>query len=388
LGQEFTTQMPDVLSMLERLIVFPTVSADSNLPLVEYVARYFAANGIEPEVLKDATGTKAGILATVGGGTGPGIVLSGHTDVVPVKGQRWSVDPFRATSSDGRIYGRGAADMKGFLAVALALVPALIRRADACGPVHFILSYDEEVGCAGIPHLLPAIRRRVEGAAGCIVGEPTRLATVIGHKGKQNWRAKITGLSCHSAFAPDGINAISLAALLVSAVDAVAGEHGRNGPFDERFMPPMTTAQVGVIGGGTVVNIVPGECIVDFEVRNIPGVDIDAIFADIVDRVKCAAAALDRRGVGMDSFEWTKISEYPGLLTSRSESFVEDVQRGLSQGRDVETVSFGTEAGFFADLGLTTVVWGPGSMDQGHKPDEFIEVEQLELGARRLEQFL
>jgi acetylornithine deacetylase len=379
--------MSEVLPILERLIAFPTVSADTNLPLVEYVAEYLRSNGVEPEVLMDATGTKAGILATVGSGTGPGIVLSGHTDVVPVKGQRWSTDPFRARSSDGRIYGRGATDMKGFLAVILALVPALIRRGDACGPVHFILSYDEEIGCAGIPHLLPAIRRRVEGAAGCIVGEPTRLATVIGHKGKQNWRAKVKGLSCHSAFAPQGINAISLAALLVSAVDAVAREHGRNGPFDERFMPPMTTTQVGVIGGGTVVNIVPGECIVDFEVRNIPGVDIDAVFADIVDRVEQATAAFDPR-VGVDSFEWTKVSEYPGLLTSSSESFVEDVQRSLSQGADVETVSFGTEAGFFAGLGLTTVVWGPGSMDQGHKPDEFIELEQLELGVRRLEQFL
>jgi acetylornithine deacetylase len=387
LGQKFTTPMSEVLPILERLIAFPTVSADTNLPLVEYVAEYLRSNGVEPEVLMDATGAKAGILATVGSGTGPGIVLSGHTDVVPVKGQRWSTDPFRARSSDGRIYGRGATDMKGFLAVILALVPALIRRGDACGPVHFILSYDEEIGCAGIPHLLPAIRRRVEGAAGCIVGEPTRLATVIGHKGKQNWRAKVKGLSCHSAFAPQGINAISLAALLVSAVDAVAREHGSNGPFDERFMPPMTTTQVGVIGGGTVVNIVPGECIVDFEVRNIPGVDIDAVFADIVDRVEQATVAFDPR-VGVDSFEWTKVSEYPGLLTSSSESFVEDVQRGLSQGADVETVSFGTEAGFFAGLGLTTVVWGPGSMDQGHKPDEFIEPEQLELGARRLEQFL
>jgi acetylornithine deacetylase len=388
LGQKFTTQMSDVLAILERLIAFPTVSADSNLPLVEYVAQYLAANGVEPEVLMDATGKKAGILATVGRGAGPGIVLSGHTDVVPVKGQQWSGDPYRATSSDGRIYGRGAADMKGFLAVILALIPALIRRGDGNGPVHFILSYDEEIGCAGIPHLLPAIRRRVEGAAGCIVGEPTRLATVIGHKGKQNWRAKVKGLSCHSAFAPDGINAISLAALLVSVVDAVAREHGRNGPFDERFMPPMTTTQVGVIGGGTVVNIVPGECIVDFEVRNIPGVDIDAVFADIVDRVKQATKAFDPRIAGTDSFEWTKVSEYPGLLTSHAASFVEDVQRGLSQGRDVETVSFGTEAGFFADLGLTTVVWGPGSMEQGHKPDEFIELEQLELCARRLEQFL
>lgn len=385
---QFATQMSEVLSMLERLIAFPTVSADSNLPLVEYVAQYLAANGVEPEVLMDATGTKAGILATVGGGTGPGIVLSGHTDVVPVRGQRWSVDPYCATSSDGRIYGRGATDMKGFLAVALALVPALIHRGDPCGPVHLILSYDEEVGCAGIPHLLPAIRRRVGGAAGCIVGEPTRLATVIGHKGKQNWRAKVKGLSCHSAFAPQGINAISLAALLVSAVDAVARKHCIDGPFDRRFMPPMTTTQVGVIGGGTVVNIVPGECIVDFEVRNIPGVDIDAVFADIVDRVEQATMAFNPGTVGMDSFEWTKVSEYPGLLTSRSKPFVEDVRLGLSHGRDEETVSFGTEAGFFDALGLTTVVWGPGSMDQGHKPDEFIEVEQLELCLTRLGQFL
>jgi acetylornithine deacetylase len=388
LDQKLATSMSEVLPILERLIAFPTVSADTNLPLVEYVARYLAANGVEPEVLKDATGTKAGILATVGRGTGPGIVLSGHTDVVPVKGQRWSVDPYQATLSDGRIYGRGATDMKGFLAVILALVPTLIARGDAGGPVHFVLSYDEEIGCAGIPHLLPAIRSRVEGAAGCIVGEPTRLATVIGHKGKQNWRAKVKGLACHSAFAPDGINAISLAALLVSVVDAVAREHGRDGPFDERFMPPMTTMQVGVIGGGTVVNIVPGECIVDFEVRNIPGVDIDAVFADIVDRVKQATKAFDPRAAGMGSFEWTKVSEYPGLLTSSSEAFVKGVQRGRSHGRDVETVSFGTEAGFFADLGLTTVVWGPGSMEQGHKPDEFIELEQLELCARRLEQFL
>jgi acetylornithine deacetylase len=388
LGQKSATQMSEVLSILERLIAFPTVSADTNLSLVEYVVEYLAANGVEPEVVMNAEGTKAGILATVGGGTGPGIVLSGHTDVVPVKGQRWSVDPYRASSSDGRIFGRGATDMKGFLAVVLALLPSITNRGAAGGPIHVIMSYDEEIGCAGIPHLLPAVRRRVEGAAGCIVGEPTRLATVVGHKGKQNWRAKVTGLSCHSAFAPEGINAISLAALLVSAVDAVAVKHCDKGPFDRRFMPSMTTTQVGVIGGGTVVNIVPGECIVDFEIRNIPGVEIDAVFAEILGRVAQATMAFHPRPIGMDAFEWTKISEYPGLLTSSSESFVKHVRLALSHERDVETVSFGTEAGFFAGLGLTTVVWGPGSMEQGHKPDEFIEVEQLELCLRRLEQFL
>lgn len=361
--------------LLERLVGFATVSRDSNLELIRFIEAYLAGHDVQSELFFNDEGTKANLFATIGPLTSGGVVLSGHTDVVPVEGQAWTVDPFQLTEKDGRLYGRGTADMKGFIASVLAAVPVFVRR-PLLAPVHLAFSYDEEVGCLGVRPMLAELQKRPYKPRLCLIGEPTELKPVLGHKGKLAMRCEVRGAACHSAYAPYGVNAIEYAAQLIGRLGAIGAELAHPDHHDERFDPPYSTVQTGVIKGGRALNIVPAECEFDFEVRALP--DFDA--QDVASQLQTYAEEQllpKMRAVQADTdIKLRPLSAYPGLATS-PESEAARLLAILSQSSAFGTVAFGTEGGLFDQVGIPTVVCGPGSMDQGHKPDEFIALDQL-----------
>ncbi|MGF6734958.1 acetylornithine deacetylase [Paraburkholderia youngii] len=362
-------------ALLERLIGFATVSRDSNLELIGFVQQYLADLGVESELFHNDDRTKANLFATIGPRDRGGIVLSGHTDVVPVEGQAWTVEPFRLTEKDGRLYGRGTADMKGYIASVLAAVPAFLRlKLDV--PVHLAFSYDEEVGCLGVRPMLAELEKRAHKPRMCLIGEPTELKPVLGHKSKLAMRCHVKGAACHSAYAPQGVNAIQYAARLIHRLEQIGDELAQPEHHDARFDPPFSTVQTGVIKGGRALNIVPAECEFDFEVRGVPGFDPNRV----VDKLQSYAATEllpKMRAVQPDTdVRVQMLNAYPGLATS-PDSDAARLLAMLSGSKEYATVAFGTEGGLFTQAGIPTVVCGPGSMDQGHKPDEFITVEQL-----------
>ncbi|HHG5368204.1 TPA: acetylornithine deacetylase [Pseudomonas aeruginosa] len=362
-------------ALLERLIGFPTVSRDSNLELIHFIGDYLASYGVASELFFNAEQTKANLFATIGPNVEGGVVLSGHTDVVPVDGQAWTVEPFQMSEAGGRLYGRGAADMKGFIACALAAVPAFLER-PLNTPVHLAFSYDEEVGCLGVRSMLAALEKRPNKPKLCLIGEPTELKPVLGHKGKLAMRCQVKGTACHSAYAPYGVNAIEYAAKLIGRLGELGEELAKPEKHDERFDPPFSTIQTGVITGGRALNIVPAECEFDFEVRALPGFNANEVaehleaFAtnELIPRMQ---AVKPETGILLKP-----LSAYPGLATSPT-SEAAGILTYLCGSTEFGTVAFGTEGGLFEEAGIPTVVCGPGSMDQGHKPDEFVSVEQL-----------
>ncbi|HEF4761122.1 TPA: acetylornithine deacetylase [Pseudomonas putida] len=362
--------------LLQRLVSFATVSRDSNLELIRFIEAYLAGHGIQSELFYNDEGTKANLFATIGPLKSGGVVLSGHTDVVPVEGQAWTVDPFRLTEKEGRLYGRGTADMKGFIASVLAAVPVFARRA-LRAPVHLAFSYDEEVGCLGVRPMLAELEQRPHKPKLCLIGEPTELKPVLGHKGKLAMRCEVRGAACHSAYAPYGVNAIEYAAQLIGKLGAIGAGLAHPDHHDERFDPPYSTVQTGVIKGGRALNIVPAECEFDFEVRALPSFDAQ----EVANQLQTYAEELllpRMRAVQADTdIKLRPLSAYPGLATS-PESEAARLLAILSQSSVFGTVAFGTEGGLFDQAGIPTVVCGPGSMDQGHKPDEFIALEQLQ----------
>ena len=360
-------------ALLQTLVGFDTTSRESNLRLIAFVRDYLASHGVASELIYNDARTKANLFASIGPVEVPGIVLSGHTDVVPVDGQPWSVPPFELTERDGRLFGRGTADMKGYIACVLALVPALVA-ATLRRPVHIALSYDEEVGCLGVRSLLSVLAQRPVKPMLCIIGEPTELKPVLGHKGKLAMRCDVHGAACHSAYAPHGVNAIEHAAELI-------GELGRIGQRlrdkqDARFDPPFSTVQTGVIGGGKALNIVPADCRFDFEVRALPGQAPQAVADEL--RAYAEQQVLPRMQAvsAQSAIRFTELSAYPGLMTDQQSEATELIA-AFCGSRAFGTVAFGTEGGLFDAVGIPTVVCGPGSMDQGHKPDEFVSVAQL-----------
>lgn len=362
-------------ALLERLIGFATVSRDSNLDMIEFIRSYLDELGVESELFYNAERTKANLFATIGPRERGGIVLSGHTDVVPVDGQAWTVDPFRLTERDGRLYGRGTADMKGYIASVLAAVPGLLER-ELKLPVHFAFSYDEEVGCLGVRPMLAELAQRAHKPALCLIGEPTELKPVLGHKGKLAMRCQVKGVPCHSAYAPYGVNAIQYAARMIGRLEEIGEQLAQPEHHDERFDPPFSTVQTGVINGGRALNIVPAECEFDFEVRALPGFDANRV-ADQLQTYAQDELLPKMRAVKSDAgIRFHALSAYPGLATS-PDSDAARLLALLSGSTEYGTVAFGTEGGLFDEAGIPTVVCGPGSMDQGHKPDEFITVAQL-----------
>lgn len=360
--------------LLGRLIGFATVSRDSNLQLIGFIRDYLAELGVASELFFNAEGTKANLFASIGPTDRGGVVLSGHTDVVPVDGQAWSVDPFVMTERDGRLYGRGTADMKGFIASVLAAVPAFLAQ-PLHTPVHLAFSYDEEVGCLGVRSMLDALAQRPHKPRLCLIGEPTELKPVLGHKGKLAMRCQVHGAACHSAYAPYGVNAIEYAARMIGKLGEIGQALAED--QDARFDPPFSTVQTGVIKGGRALNIVPEECEFDFEVRALPGFAAEAVAdqlqayaeAELLPRMRAVSAASDIR-------LWP-LSAYPGLATA-ADSEAARLVALLSGSSEFGTVAFGTEGGLFDQAGIATVVCGPGSMEQGHRPDEFVSVAQLQ----------
>ncbi|PAK10616.1 acetylornithine deacetylase [Burkholderia ubonensis] len=362
-------------ALLEHLIGFATVSRDSNLEMIDFIRHYLLACGVDSELFYDAERTKASLFATIGPRERGGIVLSGHTDVVPVDGQAWSVDAFRLTEQDGRLYGRGTADMKGFIASVLAAVPGFHAR-DLRIPVHLAFSYDEEVGCLGVRPMLAELATRAHKPVMCVIGEPTGLKPVLGHKGKLAMRCHVKGAPCHSAYAPDGVNAIHYAARLIGRLEEIGEQLARPELRDARFDPPFSTVQAGLIDGGRALNIVPAECAFDFEVRALPGFDAHRV-PDALQAFAEAELLPKMRAVKPDTgIRMQPLSAYPGLATPPDSDAARLLTR-LCGSAVFGTVAFGTEGGLFSQAGIPTVICGPGSMDQGHKPDEFVTVEQL-----------
>jgi acetylornithine deacetylase len=376
----------NTLELLDRLIAFPTVSRDPNRDLIEFVRQFLAQRGIGADLYLADDGRKANLFATVGPTEKPGVMLSGHTDVVPVDGQNWSRDPFRMTLADGKAYGRGAADMKGFLACALLLADRAAHETLAT-PIHFAFSHDEEVGCIGVRSMIDGLAGSAVRPCFAIVGEPTSMRMATGHKGKIAARATCCGVAGHSALAPRALNAIHLACDFIDAVRERQNHIEREGPRDDDYDVPYTTLHVGRIDGGAVVNIVPNRCLVDFEIRNIAQDDASAL----LDRLMNEAAAIAERC--RDAFPQANIdidvlNDYPGLATPADAEVVRFVG-SLVTSQDLSKVDFGTEGGLFSKrLGVPVVVCGPGSMDQGHKPDEFIALDQLEACDRMMERLL
>lgn len=363
-------------ALLARLVGFATVSRDSNLELIAFIRDYLAGLGVDSELFFNEERTKANLFATIGPTGVGGVVLSGHTDVVPVDGQAWTLEPFRLTERDGRLYGRGTADMKGFIASVLAAVPAFLSQPLKI-PVHLAFSYDEEVGCLGVRSMLAALAQRVHKPRMCLIGEPTELKPVLGHKGKLAMRCQVHGAACHSAYAPYGVNAIEYAARLIGKLGEIGDELAQPEHHDARFDPPFSTVQTGMIKGGRALNIVPEECEFDFEVRALPGFAAQVVAERL--RAYAHSELLPRMQAVSDAsrISLQPLSAYPGLATA-ADSEAAQLVALLSGCSEFGTVAFGTEGGLFDEAGIPTVVCGPGSMEQGHKPDEFVSVEQLQ----------
>lgn len=365
----------DSLDILEALVSFPTVSKESNLSLIAYVADLLGSCGAEVRLLHNTSGEKANLFATIGPRDVPGVVLSGHSDVVPVEGQDWSCAPFAMTERDGRIYGRGTADMKGFVACALgACIKA--SRTKLKTPLHLALSYDEEIGCVGVRSLVDMLREASARPLLCIVGEPTQMRTAIGHKGKVSAVASCRGREGHSALAPLALNALHLGCDFIGALRREQDRLAHEGNRDPDYAVPYTTVHAGTMTGGVALNIVPRLCTIAFEIRNLAADKPQ----DSLERLRAEAARIVRAHAGVfpeAAIDIEVTNTYPGLDTAPDSGAVAFI-RTLTGITGTTKVAFGTEAGLFSrDLGIPTVVCGPGSMEQGHKPDEFVSLDQI-----------
>lgn len=366
---------PETLEILAKLIAFDTVSHRSNIGLLEYVRGLLTAQGIESTVIPDESGTKANLFATVGPAGMAGVMLSGHSDVVPVEGQTWTHAAFALTERDGRLFGRGTADMKGFVACAIRAM-LLAAEKPLKIPLNLALSYDEEVGCMGVRSLIEVLALAAFQPRFCIVGEPTGMQVATGHKGKIALRATCIGREGHSALAPMALNALHLAADFINEIRVLQGIIAATGRRDGDYDVPYTTVHVGKMQGGIQVNIVPNLAILDFEIRSLAEDDTDAL----IDRLHATARRITdplRAEFPEAEIRVERQWDYPGLGTPPDAEVVRFV-KGLIGANGTIKVAFGTEGGLFSQrLHVPTVICGPGSMAQGHKPDEFVTVEQI-----------
>jgi acetylornithine deacetylase len=365
-------------AMIERLIAFNTVSRDSNLGLIEWVRDYLQGLGAKTRLTHDASGKKANLFATLGDSKQPGLILSGHTGVVPVDGQEWDTNPFTATERDGKLYARGSADMKGFIGIILAQAPKFVaalndRRLDA--PLHYALSYDEEVGCLGVRGLIADLQEQGIQPAGCVVGEPTSMQPIIAHKGTHRFRCEVHGREAHSSYVSHGVNAIEYAARLVVFIRQLADRLAQLEQRDYGFTVPYSTLSTGVIQGGIAANVVPKDCVFQFDLRTLPQASPDALYQEIRRYAEMLAAEMRGidAGAGID-LQW--VSQTVGLAAAESDAIVQWAMQ-LSRNPSVGKVSYGTEAGLFQKMGVPTVICGPGDIAEAHRPNEFVALEQL-----------
>jgi len=375
------------LDLLHDLIAYDTTSRESNLEFIEYVEAYLDKIGVEYMRVYDDEKRKANLYATLGPQEQSGILLSGHTDVVPVDGQNWTSDPFILRESKGKLFGRGTADMKAFIAIALAYAPEMLNRG-LTTPIHLAFSYDEEVGHLGAKRLVEIIREMPVKPAMCIVGEPTGMDVIVAHKGKRKTRVHVRGLEAHSSLAPKAVNAIEYAAELIAYIKGMARRIAKEGPFDDKFDLTHSTIQVGLIQGGVQLNIVPNSCTFDFELRHLPDDDpvprLDEIEAYARETLEPMMHDINQdTGITFED-----LGTNYSLNIDPGEDIVALVKR-LTGRNDHGKVAFGTEAGLFMErAGIPTVVCGPGHIAQAHKPDEFITLEQVAKGEKFMRQLI
>jgi acetylornithine deacetylase len=383
--------MPDFATaadLLKTLVAFDTTSRGSNLALIEWIEGYLDDLAIPHRRVPNADGTKSNLIATIGPAVEGGVVLSGHTDVVPVDGQPWSSDPFVLTRRDGRLYGRGACDMKGFIALALAAAPE-IKRADPKKPVHLAFTYDEEIGCLGAPSLIEVIRRELPAPALVVVGEPTDMEAVCGHKGISTFHVTVTGREAHSSQTQQGVSANMAAVKLMASLVALSERLEREADPASPFTPKGPSLTIGVIHGGTAHNILARECEFHFDLRCPPGFEPEAIVAPFLAEAEAMDKALKARAAeaGVRVVRHSNVPSFAPEADGAAEAFA---RRLAGDNGPPRVVSYAAEAGQYQRAGFSTVLCGPGSILQAHQPDEYVEVSQMERGAafmRRLSEW-
>ena len=378
-------QLAAAIELLDRLVAFDTTSSRSNLDLIDWVANYLGRSGI-PCHRSSAGGGKANLFATIGPADRGGVILSGHTDVVPVAGQEWHSDPFRLNERDGKLYARGSADMKGFLALVLAMVPQLARRPLKV-PLHLAFTHDEETGCFGAPALIAALPAGAARPILAIVGEPTSMQIANAQKGCSFYRTRITGQDGHSSAPERGVNAIAAAAEIIAEIGRLATEARRRGRPDSGFDPPHTTLSVGTIAGGSAVNIIARECAFEWDLRTLPGDDATVLKAQI-DRFIAEDLLPRMRAVHPGAAVETETVVAVPALAPQEASPAEALARLLTGANTTTTVSFASEAGLYQQAGIPAIVCGPGSIGVAHKPDEYISRAELAAGQQFLDRLL
>ncbi|MGO7029879.1 acetylornithine deacetylase [Rhizobium ruizarguesonis] len=353
--------------ILGQLVSFPSVVGTPNGDIVAWVKGYLESHGATVTVLLGPEGDRANLFATIGPKDKPGYILSGHMDVVPASEPTWTSDPFRLRAEGDRLFGRGACDMKGFLAAALAGLPAMTRM-PLSRPIHFAFSYDEEAGCRGVPHMLRQIGNLCAPPLGAIIGEPSSMVAIRGHKGKAAARVEIHGTTGHSSRPDRGLNAIhAMTAVMTAAMKTI--ETLRNGPYDQTFEPPYSTLQIGTIVGGRSVNIIPDLCALELEARAVPGVSPTVL----LEPIKAVAEALEKDGFRTT---WETSSTYPALSLD-ADAPLARLMEGLTGASTLAAVSYGTEAGLYQAAGIDAIICGPGDIASAHRADEFIRLDEL-----------
>ncbi|WP_096788764.1 acetylornithine deacetylase [Phaeobacter piscinae] len=375
--------MEQTTGILSDLIAFPTVSADSNLEMIAYLANRLEDCGARVDVMFDASGQKANLFATLGPETDGGIVLSGHSDVVPVTDQDWTSDPFAMVERDGRLYGRGTCDMKGFIAATLAMAPEFAAQISR-RPIHFAFTYDEEVGCIGAGHLVQALRERELKPRLALIGEPTSMRVVEGHKGCHEYSTRFQGLEGHGSDPGRGVNAVEYAARYVNRLLDLRGDLQQRTPPDSRFDPPWTTLNIGALNGGSAHNVIASKAQVDWEMRPVQPSDADHVKDTMARYCRDTLLPAMQAIYPEASIETEVVGEVAGL-TPTSQNEARELMADLLGSNAAELVPFGTEAGLFQALGLDVVVCGPGSIAQAHKADEYLSLDQLSDCLRMLE---
>ncbi len=368
------TLSPQSLLLAQTLVRMNTVSANSNLELIDFAQSHLAALGVKSRITYNTERTKANLFATLGEGKPAGVIVSGHTDTVPWDGQDWSVDPLSAVVRDERLYGRGSADMKSFIAIALSNAKRFLE-SDSPFAVHFAFSYEEEIGCFGVKELIADMRDAGIKPLACIVGEPTSMVPAIAHKGVYRYKCCVRGKEAHSSLTPKSVNAIEMAARVIGKVRDMAEGFERSEPRYEGFDVPFSTASVGQFHGGIADNVVPRDAEFRYEFRDLPTADAAKMQAEVVAYAGSLEPAMKK--VAPDTgFSFETICEIPSFLGSADDPITLLAQRLASEERTT-LVAFGTEAGLFKNAGIPTVVCGPGSIEQAHQPDEYVSLEQL-----------
>jgi acetylornithine deacetylase len=366
------------LNVIRRLIEMPTVSRDSNLTLIDYVKSYLQELSIDSILFFSDDQRKASLFATIGPQDRAGIMLVGHTDVVPVDGQNWTVDPWKLTEKGGKLFGRGVCDMKGFIGVALAFAPEFLSR-NLKIPIHYGFTFDEEISRVGITKIVDGLANHARRPAMCIVGEPSEMMVVVAHKGKKSLRCRVRGSEAHSSISPYGVNAIEYAAEMIAHINQLQLEAATIGPRDDEFDIPFTTFNVGLMQGGTALNIVARDCTFQFEFRHLPQVDPDHLYAQIQSYAKQTLEPRMHKVHADTGFTFEEMSSFPALDIPPNAEAVR-VAKSLARQNKHYKVAFGTEASIVAERGrIPSVVCGPGNIDQAHKPDEFATIDQFRL---------